>query len=181
MFWGIFSACSWAATLYFLTRDPALIQRRLRGGPTAEQTYRERIIQTINGLLFIGVLAVAGLDHHHRWSQAPTSIVLSSDLMVLLGFGLMCLALRENSYAAATITTEAGQQVISTGPYRFVRHPMYAGAALLLLGAPLALGSIAALPISVLLCFGIVARLLDEERYLSANLPGYKAYREKVH
>jgi protein-S-isoprenylcysteine O-methyltransferase Ste14 len=100
---------------------------------------------------------------------------------VALGFYFVFLVFRENSYTRATIEVSAGQKVITTGPYAMVRHPMYAGAMLLILFTPLALGSWVAVPFSILLILVIVARLLDEERFLKVNLSGYEEYCQKVH
>ena len=82
-----------------------------------------------------------GLDQRWGWSDVPPLIVLGADLVVLAGYGLFILVLRENQYAARTVQVEAGQQVISTGPYAFVRHPMYVGVVLMYVASPLALGS----------------------------------------
>lgn len=90
------------------------------------------------------------------------------------------LVFRENSYTRATIEVSAGQKVISTGPYALVRHPMYAGAMLLMIFTPVALGSWVAVPFSLPLIMVIAARLLDEERFLKANLSGYQEYCQKV-
>lgn len=90
------------------------------------------------------------------------------------------LVLRENTYAAGTIEVEQGQQVISTGPYALVRHPMYAGALIMLLGIPLALGSWWGLLTIVPMALALVWRILDEEAFLRKNLPGYAEYRAQV-
>jgi len=86
----------------------------------------------------------------------------------------------ENSYAASVVRVEAEQRVISTGLYAYVRHPMYAGATLLLIGTPLALGSWWGMSVTLALCAVIVARLLDEEQRLAAELQGYDQYLQKV-
>jgi protein-S-isoprenylcysteine O-methyltransferase Ste14 len=88
--------------------------------------------------------------------------------------------MKENSYAASTIQITEGQKVISTGPYSVVRHPMYAGALLLLIGMPLALGSWYGLLGILLLLPVLIWRLLDEETFLCRNLPGYSEYSAKV-
>jgi protein-S-isoprenylcysteine O-methyltransferase Ste14 len=132
------------------------------------------------GLLFIGLFVVSGLDHRFQWSQTPAVVSLIAAVLVALGFFVVFLVFRENTYTSAVIEVSAGQQVIATGPYRVVRHPMYAGASVLLLASPVALGSWAAIPIALLLSFVVVVRLLEEERYLSKHLTGYDAYRRKV-
>ena len=96
--------------------------------------------------------------------------------IVAVGYYIVFLALRENRWAASIIEVQPGQRVISTGPYGIVRHPMYSGGVLMILATSLALGSLWAFVCAVLLCGVIAARLLDEERYLSKDLPGYEGY-----
>jgi protein-S-isoprenylcysteine O-methyltransferase Ste14 len=105
---------------------------------------------------------------------------LIADGFVALGFLLVFLVFRENSYTSAVIEVAQDQKVIDTGPYRLVRHPMYSGASLLLLFTPLALGSWVALPLAVGLILVVVVRLREEEKFLSANLNGYEAYRQRI-
>jgi protein-S-isoprenylcysteine O-methyltransferase Ste14 len=106
--------------------------------------------------------------------------VLLGDLMTVLGFAVMYRVFRENTFAAATVTVETGQRVITTGPYARVRHPMYAGALLLFLGTPLALGSWWGLAVYIPSLAVLVARLRDEEQFLMRNLAGYADYRRRV-
>src|SRR5262249_38357013 len=121
-----------------------------------------------------------GLDHRLGWSSIPVPLVLAADALVIAGFLGFFLTFRANSYTAATVRVEEGQGAISSGPYRLVRHPLYAASMLLFLATPVALGSSRAILPAVLLCLVIVLRLLDEERVLSAQLAGYDAYRRKV-
>jgi protein-S-isoprenylcysteine O-methyltransferase Ste14 len=112
-------------------------------------------------------MIVPGLDHRLHWSTVPTPLVLLGDVLVVVGFLIIFFVFKENSYTAGTVKVEANQHVISTGLYRLVRHPMYSGGMVMLLATPLALGSLWALPIAIALCGAIVARLLNEEQYLS--------------
>jgi len=180
LYWLLFSASALILTLYFLKHDPQLIERRLEAGPVAEQEKSQKIIQAIASVLVCALFIVPGFDHRLHWSTAPTPLVLLADVSVVLGFLIVFFVFRENSYTAGTVKVEANQHVISTGPYRFVRHPMYVGATLMFLATPFALGSLWALLVAVPLCGVIVARLLNEEQYLSAHLPGYIAYCQKV-
>ena len=107
-------------------------------------------------------------------------LALAGDALAALGFFLVILTFRANSFAASTIGVDAGQRVIATGPYAIVRHPMYAGAALFLLATPFALRSLVALVPAVAVIAGIAARLLEEERYLRVNLPGYADYTRRT-
>jgi len=176
LFSMVFLASVVFLTFYFVKRDPHLIENRMKGGPGAEQQTTQKIIQAFTGTLAAFLVIVPGLDHRFHWSSVPASIVILANASVLLGFAIIHIVFSENSFAASIVKVEAGQRVISTGPYRLVRHPMYAGGALLLLATPLALGSWWGLPIGIAITAAIVVRLLDEERYLSANLPGYETY-----
>jgi protein-S-isoprenylcysteine O-methyltransferase Ste14 len=93
-----------------------------------------------------------------------------------VSFVVFFVVMKQNSYAASTVRVEAGQPVISTGLYAVVRHPMYAGALLLMICMPLALGSYWSLPLVIVLLPVLAWRLLDEERFLTRNLPGYADY-----
>jgi protein-S-isoprenylcysteine O-methyltransferase Ste14 len=177
---GVFFAAALAITLHFLQQDPELIRRRLAAGPVAEARRVQRVIQWFASGCFLAVFVLAGLDRRLGWSSVPAAVSVAADGIVAAGFAVVFLVFRENSHASAVVEVSAGQRVVSTGPYRHVRHPMYSGALLLLLATPPALGSLAALPAVLALAVVIVARLLDEERLLSRELPGYDAYRRAV-
>ena len=179
-FVGVFGVSVAAITWYLQKQDPDLLRRRLAAGPAAETERRQKIIQAIASIAFAAIFLVAGLDHRLRWSNVSVLFVLAGDVLVLLGLGIVFLVFRENSYTSATIETTHDQPVISTGPYAVVRHPMYAGAFLFLIGTPLALGSYWALLSVVVLVSVIVLRLMDEERFLSQRLPGYREYLSKI-
>jgi protein-S-isoprenylcysteine O-methyltransferase Ste14 len=176
----VFLTCSLAITLYLLKHDPALLARRVKAGPVAEQRPRQRLIQGIASAAFLALLAVPGLDRRFGWTHLGAPLVVVGDAGVVAGFLIVFLAFRENSFASAVIEVGAAQKVIDTGPYARVRHPMYAGALLLVAGIPAALGSLWGLAALVPLAAVIVWRLLDEEVFLTAELPGYIAYCRKV-
>ena len=176
----VFSACVWLITLDLLKRDPRLVERRIKGGPLAEKEKSQKVIQALASVFSVLVIVAAGLDHRFGRSGVPASLVITGDAGIALAFLIMFLVLRENSFASAIIEVDRDQRVISTGPYRVVRHPMYAGALLMYLFLPLALGSYwALLPVPPVFAV-IVLRLLKEESYLAKNLPGYDAYRLKT-
>jgi protein-S-isoprenylcysteine O-methyltransferase Ste14 len=177
---AVFGFCTLLITAYLMRNDPALLSRRVRGGPTAETRKSQQIIQSLASLFFVALFIVPGLDFRFHWSRVPPVVSLVADAVVALGFFIVFLVFRENSYTSATIEVADKQEVVSTGPYALVRHPMYAGAFLLLLATPLALASWVALPLPVPLILVIIVRLLDEERFLASNLPGYEAYRRNV-
>jgi protein-S-isoprenylcysteine O-methyltransferase Ste14 len=180
LFLAAFGVPATLVTIYFLRNDPALIERRLDAGAAAETRKSQKIIQALASVFFVALLLIPALDRRFGWSAVPTPIVVIADLLVALGLLIVFFVFRENSYTSATITVSEGQKVISTGPYRVVRHPMYAGALLMLLCVPLALGSLVGLVAFVPMTAAIVWRLMDEERYLATELSGYEDYRRKV-
>ena len=104
------------------------------------------------------------------------SLVVVANLVMLAALGCILLVVRENTFAASTITVERGQRVIFTGPYAHVRHPMYAGALPLIFAIPIALGSWWGLLVAAISLPLLIVRILDEERALSAELGGYDSY-----
>jgi protein-S-isoprenylcysteine O-methyltransferase Ste14 len=169
-----------ATTIYFMKHDPHLIQGRLRGGPGAETQPEQKVIQAFAGILFFAALIIPALGYRFGWKQFRAAVSIFGNVLVVLSFLLFFLVFRENSYAASTIKVESGQPVISTGLYGILRHPMYSAAVILFLGTPLALGSAWGLLVVIPLLLVLVARLLAEERYLRANLPGYNGYCQNV-
>lgn len=166
--------------LYLSLKDPALLERRKKFGPGAEQSPAQKIIMSIAILASLGLLIFCALDYRFRWSPVPVYGVFIGDLLVALGLFVNLLVFKENSYGGSTIETVADQKVIATGPYALVRHPMYVGVLIMISGIPLALGSwwglvIVALEVPVLLW-----RILDEEKLLKNTLPGYTEYTQKV-
>lgn len=163
--------------VYLLRRDPGLLERRIRG---REPRSGQRSVVSVAALIILLAFVLPGLDQRFGWSEVPPGVVVVADLAVLLGYGLFFLVLRENSYAARTVTVESGQQVVTTGPYRAVRHPMYVAVVVMYVASPLALGSAWALLPALLLPFVIVLRIRDEERMLADGLPGYREYRTQT-
>ncbi|WP_088188920.1 isoprenylcysteine carboxylmethyltransferase family protein [Desulfosporosinus sp. FKA] len=167
-------------TLYLFKRDPQLLERRLKAGATAEKEKSQKAIQALANLFFCFVFIFAGLDFRFHWSRVPLNISLLANVFVVLGFYIVFLVFKENSYTSAIIEVDKNQKVISTGPYRLVRHPMYSGAILMMIFSPIALGSYWAVLFVMPLILTIVLRLLDEEKFLSKNLSGYTDYCKKV-
>ena len=177
---GVFFGASSLITLHLMEKDPALLQRRLSSGPMAEKEKTQKIAMSFASMGFVASLVVPALDDRFLWSRVPLYAVMAGDLMSALCFYIMFLVLRENSFASGTIEISEDQKVISTGPYALVRHPMYAGGLLLFIGTPLALGSYWGLLAFVAVLPALIWRLLDEEKFLSRNLPGYAEYCAKV-
>jgi protein-S-isoprenylcysteine O-methyltransferase Ste14 len=177
---AIMAAASIAIIAYLAHYDQALLERRLNAGPGAEKESSQQRIQAVTSMVGLALLLLPGFDHRWHWSQVPTALVALGNVCFALGFILIFLVFRENSYSSGTVEVAQDQRVVSTGPYALVRHPMYSGAILMFLATPLALGSWWALIPAVALSVMIVVRLLDEERFLAINLPGYAAYTSQV-
>lgn len=177
----LFAASSAAITFYLWKRDRALLSRRVKAGAFAEKDRTQQIIQLFASVGFLAILVVPSLDRRFSWSYVPLWLVLAGDLLVVLGFYIVFRVFRVNTFSSATVEVLEQQAVISTGPYAFVRHPMYSGALIMLLGTPLALASWWGLTPVALMVGVLVIRLLDEEKLLLlANLPGYAEYMAKV-
>ena len=177
----VFFGSALIITVYVMKRDPALLERRISVGPLNEKEASQKIIQFLAQFAFLLVIIFPALDHRFGWSSAPSPYINAiGDLLVVVGFYIVFLVFKENTFASALVEVAAEQKVISSGPYARVRHPMYIGALILLLGMPLALASwwgvLTIIPITAV----IVWRLLDEERFLLKNLPGYGEYKNKV-
>lgn len=180
VFMAVFVGASAAITVYLAIKDPKLLERRMNVGPSAEKETTQKIIMSFAMIGFIALFVFPAFDHRFGWSPVPSYISLSGDALIAFGFLFILLVLKVNTYGASTIQIAEGQTVISTGPYALVRHPMYAGALPLLIGVPLALGSWWGLFVLVLFMPALIWRLLDEERFLAKNLPGYVEYQNKV-
>jgi protein-S-isoprenylcysteine O-methyltransferase Ste14 len=180
IFLAVFFAPALAITVYLMKNDPELLERRMNGGPTAEKEPAQKIIMFLVSLGFIGLMVFPALDHRFGWSHMPPVVALAGDLLVLLGWLAIYYVFRANSYAAATIQLAPDHKIISTGPYALVRHPMYAGGLLMLLGVPIALGSWWGLLVIVAMMPALIWRLFEEEKFLVRNLAGYVAYQRTV-
>jgi protein-S-isoprenylcysteine O-methyltransferase Ste14 len=160
---------------YFLRHDPALLERRLKA---KEERVRQKSITGLVSVVWLAAFLIPGLDHRYGWSTVPPSVVVLSDLLVLAGYSIFFLTLRENRFASRVIRVEEGQTAITTGPYALVRHPMYAGVSLMLVFAPLALGSWWAMIPTLSTPIFLALRIKDEEEALMEELPGYREYAE---
>ena len=180
VFLGVFMTSALAVTIYLRQNDPQLLERRVKAGPAAEQEPIQKIIQVLASISFIALIVVPAIDHRLAWSAVPPYVVAAGDILIALGFFIVFLVFKANTYTSGIIEVAPDQTIITTGPYALVRHPMYIGAIIMLVGIPLALGSwwglLAVVPITAV----VIWRLLDEERFLAKNLPGYSDYRNKV-
>jgi protein-S-isoprenylcysteine O-methyltransferase Ste14 len=180
MMLAVFFGCAGVITVWLWFRDKALLARRVKAGPGSEPDPMQNVVQGLAGLVFLATFAVPGLDRRFGWSLVPLAVSLAGDGVIAAGFLIVFLTFRENTFTAGTIEIAEGQQVVDSGPYAIVRHPMYTGALIMIAGIPLALGSWWGLIPATLLVPVMVWRLMREEEFLAANLTGYGDYRVRV-
>jgi len=162
---------------YLLKNDPALLQRRMR---MREKESVQRRIIVLSLVYFLVAFSLPGFDVRFGWSNVPAWVSLVADVLVFIGYMTFVWVLMVNSYLSRVVEVEAGQKVVTTGPYAIVRHPMYAGISLMYVATPVALGSFWALIPAVFIVPLLVARLRNEEQVLLRDLPGYAEYTQKV-
>lgn len=172
IWWSIISALTLFITSYFLKKDPGLLSRRTK---VREKEQQPGIIRILSFLSLFAYL-IPGFDYRYHWSAVPVWVIISANALVFLGYVFIFLVFKENSYASTIIQVEKEQQVITTGPYAIVRHPMYTGLLIMQLFTPLALGSYWALIFSFLFIPMIIFRIRKEEAVLLRDLPGYTDY-----
>ncbi len=177
---AVYVAGSLLTMLYLMKHDPALLQRRLRSGPLAEPSMTQRIIMLFVSIGYFALLVVPALDHRWGWSDVPAAVSILGAALLAAGLGVVFLVYRQNTFTAATVRVEAGQHVISSGPYGIVRHPMYTGMLLMFFGTPLTLGSYWAVLVTVAMIPFLIWRLFNEEKLLARDLPGYADYQKRV-
>ena len=180
VFIAVFAVASIVPTVYLGRTNPAALQRRMRAGPRAEPRTAQKFIITGSFLGLFVTMVFSALDHRFGWSSVPAWLSLLGDVLVATGLGIAMLVIVQNSYAGATVTVEAGQSLVSDGVYKFVRHPMYVGNVIMMIGIPLALGSYWGLLFIIPGTVVLALRILDEEELLMHELPGYREYAERV-
>lgn len=174
---------SFGGGLWLGRHDPALLAERLKPVIQPEQKGWDKLFMLIMLALWVGWLVLMGLDAgRYRWSRVPLLVQIASVGLIGLSCYLVGLTFKANSYAAPVvkIQKERGHRVVTTGPYAYVRHPMYAGALCFVVGAPLLLGSWWGLAGAIVLILAIAIRAVLEERALRAELEGYADYAARV-
>ncbi|MDM4138936.1 MULTISPECIES: isoprenylcysteine carboxylmethyltransferase family protein [Mycobacterium] len=180
LFIAVFTVATIVPTVYLGRTNPAALQRRMRAGPRAEPRKAQKFIITGSFVGLFATMVFSALDHRFGWSSVPPWLSVLGDVLVATGLGIAMLVIVQNSYAAATVTVETGQTVVSNGLYRFVRHPMYVGNVIMMIGIPLALGSYWGLLFVIPGTLVLTLRIFDEEKLLNHELPGYREYAERV-
>lgn len=176
----VFTVMTNGIGLYLAIKDPALLERRVKVGPAAEQRPLQKALISLSFGALIVAIIVSALDWRFGWSGVSLPIIVLGNVFVATGLLLTLVVMVQNRFAASTIRTMDDQQVISTGLYGIVRHPMYAGALIMSVGIPLALGSYWGLLIVLVVVPVLVMRINDEEQMLVGELAGYADYRQKV-
>lgn len=163
--------------VYMARQDPTFFDRRFKG---REKEQTQRRIQAWGSPFFLAVLVIPGLDRRFGWSDPPPAVVLAALVLALMSYLEILWVFLANRWAGRTVEVLAAQEVISTGPYAIVRHPMYVGVLSLCLATPVALGSWWGLLPMLAIVPTIVFRILNEEQVLIHELPGYAEYRSQV-
>jgi protein-S-isoprenylcysteine O-methyltransferase Ste14 len=173
---------SFVTILWVLRHNPGLIKERVTGFKPDEPTWDKAYMILLFILVSIWWISIPLDAVRFHWSQMPTWLHVVGAIVLSCSFYLMYLTYRENPYLASEvrIQKERGQTVVSTGPYRYVRHPMYASLLLFCLGSALLLGSWIGVLLGLLIEVGIARRAMREERVLRAGLKGYDAYMAQV-
>lgn len=180
VFIAVFVVATIVPSIYLARTNPEALRRRMHGGPLAEGRTVQKFIVLAAFLGPFAMMALSAFDHRFGWSSVPTAVCVIGDVLVVTGLGIAQLVILQNSYAAATVTVEAGQKLASRGLYGIVRHPMYSGSVILMVGIPLSLGSYWGLVVVAPALLVLVFRILDEETLLTEELDGYREYRQRV-
>ena len=180
-FIAVFAASTMIPSLYLAAKNPAALERRMQAGPAAETRPLQKLIISFAFVSLGATIVVSALDFRFGWSSVPAAISVIGDVLVALGLGISMIVTIQNGYAAANVKVESGQDLVSTGLYGVVRHPMYFGNVMLMIGIPLALGSYWGLLFVVAGLAVLAIRINDEEALLKQELTGYREYMDKVH
>ena len=174
---GILFVPMFCAGIVMMCKDPALLAKRLNA---KEKRGDQSLVVKLSGLMFLVGFVVAGLGVRFDWYILPKGVSYVAAAVFIIAYILYAEVLRENTYLSRTIEVQENQQVIDTGLYGIVRHPMYAVTLLLFLSMPLVLGSVYAFIVFLAYPFIIAKRIKGEEEFLEKELAGYLEYKQKV-
>lgn len=163
--------------LVLFLKAPALLEKRLH---SRENQAAQKQVVGIAALMFMGGFALAGLDFRFGWTRVPVWLINAASILLLVSYGLYAEVMRENAWLSRTVEVQEGQQVIDTGLYGIVRHPMYAVTTMLFLSIPLVLGSWISFAAFLIYPVLMAKRIQGEEALLEKELPGYRQYQKKV-
>ena len=177
LFMGILFVPMFCAGIVMMVKNPKLLKKRL---DAREKQGEQQLVIKLSGLMFLAGFITAGLNFRFGWHTLPDGVVIGAAVVFLAAYVLYAEVLRENTYLSRTIEVQEGQQVVSTGLYGIVRHPMYAVTLVLFLSMPLVLGSALAFIVFLAYPFIIMKRIRNEEEVLARELNGYPEYMQKV-
>jgi protein-S-isoprenylcysteine O-methyltransferase Ste14 len=163
--------------LYMIRQSPELLKRRLE---VKEKRPGQGALAKLFYITVCSTFGVCGLDRRFGWSSVPLPVIILAQILFLAGYFFLFLVFKENKYLAHTVTVEEGQQVVATGPYAIVRHPMYLAELIMFIFAPIALGSYWGIMLNLLLIVVLVIRIFTEEEVLLRELKGYDDYTRKT-
>lgn len=163
--------------IVMLIYSPTLLSKRLEG---KEKEREQRWVVALSGVMFVASFVVAGLNFKFALTTLPEWITWMGVAIFIIAYILYTEVMHENAYLSRTIEIQQGQQVIDTGLYSIVRHPMYSATILIFLSMPLILGSIISFGIMLVYTPIIVIRIKNEERVLDSGLKGYMEYKKRV-
>jgi protein-S-isoprenylcysteine O-methyltransferase Ste14 len=179
-FLTVFALTAWLPSIYLQVTNPVVLQRRMRSGPIAEGRPVQKVVMIGLYASLVAICVVSALDYRFGWSAVPVPLCVIGNIVAGAGLVVTVLVAIQNTYASTTVQVETGQKVVSTGLYGLVRHPMYTGNVLILVGLPLALGSFWALAFVMPGVAVLATRIHDEEKLLGDELDGYREYTQKV-
>ena len=174
---GILFIPMFLAGLVMMAKNPALLKSRLNA---KEKEREQSLVVKLSGLMFLVGFVLAGLSFRFGWLMLPRWVSIVGAVLFLMSYALYAEVLRENTWLSRTIEVQEGQQVVSTGLYGVVRHPMYAVTLVLFLSMPLVLESVLAFLVFLAYPFIIMKRIRNEEEVLARELNGYTEYMQKV-
>ena len=180
-FIAVFAAATTIPSIYLAATNPAALKRRMQAGPAAETRLLQKVIISVAFVSMAAMIVVSALDFRFGWSSVPAAVSVVGDVLVGVGLLIAMITTIQNGYAGANIKVESDQMVVSTGVYSLVRHPMYFGNVVLMIGVPLALGSYWGLLFVIPGLVILATRILDEEKVLTLELSGYREYAQRVH
>ncbi len=177
LFIGVLFVPMFMAGIVLMIRQPELLRKRL---DAKEQQQEQKWVVALSGLLFITMFVVAGLNFRNGWFLMPDWTTYAAAGLFLLGYVLYAEVMHENVWLSRTVEVQENQQVIDTGLYGIVRHPMYSATLILFLSMPLVLNSVWSFALMLLYIPIIVKRIRNEEVVLERDLAGYKEYKQRV-
>ncbi len=177
MYIGVLIIPMFFVLAYFMKNDPALLERRMK---MREERKEQRKIIQASGIVFVLIYILPGFDIRYGWSNMPAWVSITAGVVMFLSYMLVFRTMQVNSFLSRVIEVAEDQRVIDTDVYGIVRHPMYVGMIVLYAISPIVLGSWWAVIPALVIIPVIVARILDEEKALEQDLPGYVEYKQKV-